>query len=338
MIRVRYSSAACASKTPQIPIYVLHSPFLHDRRNFMLDQLSGICTRDVTWVTCIERATIDLLDWEQRHCLMPCEAITTYFNPEGKAHLANGTVSLALKHKAAYLNIEKRRLTRALVLEDDAVLPPRLWDILAAASVPADAQLFFLGSYGTWSGNSLGTQAIRLGVDARLVNQDLDKNPPLVPVLKRNATTYPSILGGVGYIVYQSGAKFLSRLPVVAPADIGMTFVEQTPHQQPASCDGFSLHVPLPQYGVARWIIWPAKLKGGTHHDAPTVEAEANASMFLKGPLDVHFESASPTSIVNITPAMPTPPRHSHRTQIPHPENQRQPHHAHTEAHPSQRT
>ena len=56
--------------------------------------------------------------------------------------MANGTLSLVLKHRLAAWDMLRRSLPAAILLEDDAKMPtarPTLWDKLSQYTIPSDA-------------------------------------------------------------------------------------------------------------------------------------------------------------------------------------------------------
>ena len=146
-----------ASLVQLLPTYVIHSPRLSSRRRAMLDQLSSVGSMDVTLVTCFEVASVASLTQSQRTCLNPSYANTSFSFSSSHtaghdaaviAMMPNGTLGLALKHRAAAWDAYHRRVAVAMILEDDALLPPtHFWPRLAAFRVPADADVFWLGSY-----------------------------------------------------------------------------------------------------------------------------------------------------------------------------------------------
>ena len=132
----------------KLPIYVAHARHLHRRRQHIAEQLRTIGSTDVTYVLCADASDISALDPAVYHQLHP-QYTRTAWSPAARARLPNGTLSLALKHRLAHVDIWSRGLPRALVIEDDAVLPPTLPDELARyiPIIPDDAALFFVGSY-----------------------------------------------------------------------------------------------------------------------------------------------------------------------------------------------
>ena len=75
---------------------------------------------------------------ESLPCVNPCLQANryvvhdpAYFDRERGWHgMPNGTLSLALKHKLASLDMLARHLPSALIVEDDAMLPVHLWSAL----------------------------------------------------------------------------------------------------------------------------------------------------------------------------------------------------------------
>ena len=140
----RYS--LCTSNCSFYATYVIHSPFLVKRKEAILKLLYAAHTKDVTFVTCIERTDVNKFSHNTRSCLY----VSTP-NPFDKYNtiLANGTISLALKHRLAYLDITQRNLSSALILEDDATFkqPSYFWNVVNSFRIPENADIFYLGSY-----------------------------------------------------------------------------------------------------------------------------------------------------------------------------------------------
>lgn len=268
----------------------------------MLSQLKKICASDVTWVECLDREQVDRLCAEERHCLSPCIA-SRLGGVQFPGLLNNGTLSLSLKHKAAYVDMEVRSLASAVVLEDDAFLPHNLWSLLGVVVIPGDAALYFLGSYSTWHGGTLESQSVvrhpkegqrwvqtlsgQQQDSARKVRQG---TPYSVPTIRRDMYKEPKALGGVGYIVFARGARILAHRPVIAAADIEIAWVKDVPNntnarsqfvasamviENDAGCHEFRVSPPLQQYGPRRWFVYPQRDgfwndsdKGGSHSRA----------------------------------------------------------------------
>ena len=275
---------------PQPAVYVLHAAHLTRRRASIEAQLKRLCAADVTWVLCCskEQYEAELTD-QQRFCIHPCVA-DNFWNPTRKP-IANGTISLAMKHKAAYIDMMDRNLSSALVLEDDAHLQPDIWGHLKSVRLPANATVYYVGSY-TQNDNSFGAGPPH-SRHAMLPGQ----HPTGLSVHERNNSLWPAILGSVGYVIYPPGALVLGERPIIAAADIELsiepdeyridcTFDEKgrpkfsqpgTPGFRECSnrCtvrDGsghsktFKMGSPSPQFGPNRWLVWPDRsLGGGTH-------------------------------------------------------------------------
>ncbi|KOO26761.1 histone h2b [Chrysochromulina tobinii] len=169
------------------------------RHRRMLKLLAAVGAPDLTLVGCANRADVEVLSPADRACVHP-EYVTTHWSAKSASGLSNGTLSLGLKHQLAYLDIVRRRLAAALVLEDDSTIPSDLWARLGAYHVPADAQIFYVGSY---SPNPRG---------GSLVHED--EVPGLEPSVRvrrphaRNGTR-PAILGSNAYVVTLEGARHL---------------------------------------------------------------------------------------------------------------------------------
>jgi hypothetical protein len=206
---------------------------------------------------------------------MPVSEVRTTHWSSSDATLTNGTLSLALKHQLAYLDIIHRALPKALILEDDSVLPPDLWGALDAylRIIPADAHIFYAGSY---SPNPRGGSLRDADVVGRAA-MDVKSRwlaPPTLHVRTPWQTngTRPAIVGSNAYIVTLSGARTLLQ-PVVAETDVQLSLLSPTPlcKRTPRTCfppvglqgcgaivprSGCGITAPPHQYGPTRWLIW----------------------------------------------------------------------------------
>jgi len=281
----------CTAPVSRQPaVYILHAAHLHRRRNFMEGQMSSLCAADVTWVLCCTREQYEAeLNEQQQHCIHPCVAETRW-NPN-RQPIPNGTISLAMKHKAAYIDMVDRKLPSAIVLEDDACVQPNIWEHLNSIRLPANATLYYLGSY-TKNDNAFGSQwgNATKGYDrhTKLPGQ----HPGGLTMHERNETLWPSILGGIGYVIFAPGARVLGERPIITMADVEISsapdlYNPSTPYctlnangrivTKGAVCsnscmarDGsgktFKVGAPRPQFGPNRWLVWPERnLGGGTH-------------------------------------------------------------------------
>ena len=181
-------------------VYIAHARRLHHRRRLIETRLQMIGPRDVTFVLCADSDEVARLSPVQRHCLHPAYARTSWSPAAGR--LSNGTLSLALKHRLAHRDILHRKLSAALVIEDDALLPSDIWTQLARFRIPSDADLFFLGSY---SKNPNPRMTLSASPHVR----------GTAPAVHKRNRTAPFILGTVAYIVFARGAAALQR-PIAA--------------------------------------------------------------------------------------------------------------------------
>ncbi|KAL1527585.1 hypothetical protein AB1Y20_008972 [Prymnesium parvum] len=236
-----------------LPIYVAHSRRLRRRRQALEPRLVAVGAPDVTFVLCADASQVSRLDRDTRRCLHPEYARTRWSSPAGQ--LSNGTLSLALKHRLAHWDIHRRRLPAAVVLEDDAYVPPDLWLQLARFHVPADAHLFFLGSY---SRNT--SPRMTLAAATRASPQPVQDDNTLA-VHRREAGKEPLLLGTVAYIVFARGAAALQQ-PVYAEADVDLSLLAISHHCTRAPCTNTA---PPNQYGPARWLVWPVGGEENTH-------------------------------------------------------------------------
>ena len=180
--------------------------------------------------------------------------------------LSNGTLSLALKHRLAHWDIYRRQLPAALVVEDDALLAPDLWQRLAQYRPPVDADLFFLGSYSQ-------NRNPRMTLSAA---QAVAGSSPAVHC-RAAGDGEPYILGTVAYVVFARGAAALQR-PVVAEADVDLSLLS-TPRPRCASggrrlraapSSECAVAAPPRQCGPSQWLVWPSAAAGeeNTHASA----------------------------------------------------------------------
>lgn len=156
LMRANYTANATSHPSPysHFPVYVMHAPWLHARHAFMERQLQVLGAADVTWVLCSNRNEVDALSPSQRECAYPCVQLGRYYDMNATTGnpiwLTNGTISLALKHKLAAWDMHERGVRHALMLEDDAILPPLLWPSLHyLARVPLHIDIFWMGSYSS---------------------------------------------------------------------------------------------------------------------------------------------------------------------------------------------
>lgn len=258
MVRSDYSAANSSSSAatlqrslllPRFPVYVLHAPWLRGRHAHMRMQLVRLAAADVTWLTCANRDDVNAMSPQQRACAYPCVQLNRYFIKNTTTNtpvaLANGTISLALKHKLACYDMLRRGLTAALILEDDAVLQPDLWAQMARLHIPADADMVWLGSYSRRTNVGTLVDHPRVPLPAATASptpatpatapsdrgskvgdvavRDVDGKPP-IEVHRREAQKFPPILGAVGYVMLASGARLVATEPVTTAADIAISF------------------------------------------------------------------------------------------------------------------
>mmetsp|Transcript_4507 Transcript_4507/g.11911 ORF Transcript_4507/g.11911 Transcript_4507/m.11911 type:complete len:305 (+) Transcript_4507:258-1172(+) len=265
-----------------LPVYLLHDESMAARGHRMIKLLSAAGAPDLTLITCASRQVVDGLNFADRTCLFPEYALTHWSKPV--PGMANGTLSLALKHQLAYRDIGQRRLSAALLLEDDSTVPPTLWVQLAAYTIPADAHVFYVGSY---SSNPRGGSL-----------KDEDVVPGLKPTVRVRSTmgrngTRPAILASSAYVVTLDGAMRLLQ-PVRAETDIQLSLLTPSPlcKRTPPSCypalgtagcgptvGRCALSPPPRQYGPTRWIIWQdPSAHGRGSHNLPRNDKGANVT------------------------------------------------------------
>ena len=285
---------------PQLAVYVLSVPSLTRRMRRMRDRLRAAHASDVTWVLCANRDDVKEFTPTTRACLHP-EYIPHPWARKGDPArpksfaMANGTLSLALKHQLAAWDVVRRRLPSAIVLEDDATVPPDLWRRLADfVSIPKDADIFYLGSYssrpsvGTLNSEPVvvdgGGRAIGIGGGSgrgRAVGGSSSSStaapttasapavtltPPAsrVAIHVRQNGSHPLLIGTNAYIVFAKAASALIK-PVRAEADIWLSLLD-TPTQcrTQRGTAGRATHPelcdrlsapPANQYGPGSWLV-----------------------------------------------------------------------------------
>ena len=249
-----------------LPVYVAHARGLTKRRAHIEAQLRRVGAPDATFVMCGDVGVVNALDPALYGCLHPQYTRTDWSRP-GVTRLPNGTLSLALKHRLAHADALRRGLNAALVLEDDAVLPPNFWTTLSVymAAMPADASLFFIGSYSR-STNPKLTLANHPKVSSSrgtllqlpsAASSDASgvEVPPLHRRLNGTLAPKPHILGTVAYVVLARGARHLGTLPIRAEADVDLSLLTPT-SRCGATSPSCRVGAPPSQYGPSRWLVW----------------------------------------------------------------------------------
>ena len=224
--------------THQLPVYVIHHPLLRLRRQVMEARLAAAATASaVTWVLCANREDVDSLSSASRACLFQF-AVDRVDHKHYETSMSNGTRSLALKHLLVYADVRRQGLPAALVFEDDAGVPPSLWQQFThqSFSIPPDADIFWLG--GGHQNRNLGLQISMHGVNASrycgpaAVLKAISGLPPMkhapkkpggVPLyctFRRDFGQLPHFIGAVAYVITQRGARAWRGWPVRGPADL----------------------------------------------------------------------------------------------------------------------
>ena len=242
---------------PQLAIYVLSVPTLVRRMRRMRERLRALHSIDVTWVHCANRDDVISFSSQTRGCLHPEYVAHPWARRGDPARptayaMANGTLSLALKHQLAVFHMARRKLPAAIVFEDDAMVPADLWRKLAEFRVPNDADIFYLGSYSSRS--HVGS----LNAEPRVPSIS-DAGGDVGPAIhrRRNGSS-PLLIGTNAYVVFARAAAVLLR-PVRAEADIWLSLLD-SPNQcrlqrgtagraaTPQLCDRLTAP-PVNQYG-----------------------------------------------------------------------------------------
>lgn len=220
------------------PVYALVSRNLPQRWSRLQERLGLLGGDDINLVSCADRQDIDALSAAERRCLHPEYVVTKRWGHRALG-LSNGTISLALKHQIAYAEVVRRGLAAALVVEDDAALPIDLWRRVAEYAMPADAAVFYLGSY---SANARGGT---LHAEPTL--------PGTSPAVHRRRNgTDPHIIGTIAYLVFLRGARELLG-PVRVEADLTLSLLGPSrPCGSPCP-----IRAPREQYGPRQWLVAP---------------------------------------------------------------------------------
>jgi hypothetical protein len=230
---------------------------LGERMEILESRLAALGSPSVTFIECANREDVAALSTEERACVHP-----RYFRIDLKGAgtaMSNGTLSLALKHAVAFLDVVHRNLPAAMVLEDDAMVPESLWRSLSGYYVPCDASIFWLSAYR----QNLGVFAMRSSSAAQALPSQQG------PTVYRRLENFSGsgLLSTAGYIIFARGAISMLTHPVYAPADIGLACM--TPQcvggVSPADLE---LGSPRGQYGPATWLFGQNNSAGhgGTHY------------------------------------------------------------------------
>lgn len=200
-----------------LPFYLMHVPWQHERLHLLMATLTSkhVGALDITLVLCANRGDVASLSAVSRACLHPYMA-RTQWTAGANARMADGTLSLAIKHMLAMHDMLGRQLPMAVVVENDASFAKHFNDQLLAMlpHAPLDANMLYLGSYA--APRMFDSEFHRYPYVGR-------DNTSLLRV-RRGST---SILGTLAYVVFESGARRQIR-PVVAPADVLFSF-QQAP-------------------------------------------------------------------------------------------------------------
>lgn len=229
---------AGAATAAAYPVYALVSRNLPERWSRLQARLNLLGGDDIHLITCADRQDVDALSAAERRCLHPEYVVTRRWGHRALG-LSNGTISLALKHQIAYSEVVRRGLPAALVVEDDAAVPPDLWRRVSEYAMPADAAVFYLGSYSANPrGGTLHTEPALPGTSPA--------------VHRRRNGTEPHIIGTLAYLVFQRGAKALLS-PVRVEADLALSLLGPSrPCGSPCP-----IRAPREQYGPRQWLVAP---------------------------------------------------------------------------------
>lgn len=252
-------TAAASLSLPQLAVYVMHHPRLVKRRRDMSSRLEQVSARDVTWVLCANKEDIERLSAPVSACLFQGPGVQA----------SNGSRSIALKHLIAYEDMRRRNLSEALMLEDDAAIPPDLWHRLSArwASRPDDADIFWLG--GGFQGKDLQKHPL---VDASFCDSQFairgrSLRIELECVRRRNMKDHiPRFITSAAYVMTRRGAASMQGWPVRGPSDKVISDVNYLcrPSVHSSVRNQSECHL-LSQYGPHRWFVGTQSNETKTH-------------------------------------------------------------------------
>ena len=283
--RESFGEAGVQPLLPQLAVYVLSVPALAQRARRMTQRLTAARVHDVTWVYCANRDHVAHFDAATRACIHP-EYVQ---HPWSRgAVMANGTLSLAIKHQIAARDIVQRGLPAAIVLEDDAIVPSDLWRRLALLETPRDADVFYLGSYssrahvGTLRAEPAVVAAASVssggGGKAARGGGGSGSGSGGLSIHRRTAGGQPLLLGANAYILFAKAAAALLA-PIVTEADITLTLLDAptqcrtqrgTAGRAPVPERCSHLRTPPPrQFGPSAWLMGQdtQHVEQKTHYD-----------------------------------------------------------------------
>ena len=261
------------SLLPQIPIYVLSVPRLVARRAAMAQRLEAAMAHDVTWVDCANREDVVRFSPALRRCLHP-EYIPHPWSrrpsvlPSGPSTalwaMANGTLSLQLKHQLAIWDSMRRKLPSALVLEDDATVRP-VYGCSWPPTIHFQRTSTSFTSVLTRRRADISTLSSEPLVRTSRGNSSHNGRGAIgsAPVHRRTNGS-PLLVGSNAYIIFAKAMEALLT-PVRAEADVSLSLLDA-----PKQCQvqrgtlGMAPDVklcgrlrapPRHQYGPAYWIV-----------------------------------------------------------------------------------
>ena len=246
----------------KLPVYLLHAPSVTRiayRKQMMIERMRTLQPPDVTVVECLDRVVVNSLTAAERQCLyVPARS---RFSP--LTVMSNGTLSLVMKQKAAYLDIWQRGLDAAIVLEDDAMFlrPQNVWKTLSAHKIPQDAHIFYLGSY--LASDNWGVLRYEWKVNG--TEGAFPVHPHICKTRGRSAEHF----GGVAHIVFARGVLSLLRtIRVAADTSISALSCPGAPLQPIAGPHPCAFCMPLDTraYGPHTWIVVPNGRFGNHSH------------------------------------------------------------------------
>ena len=237
---------------PQLPVYVVHYPPLSGRRKRLRGLLRAAGAREVTWVLCGNRDEIGALPPAIQRCL---GTDLRFGLPTAKyrfgAPLAPGQISTSLKFLLAFRDIRQRDIDAALMLEDDVMVTPRLWNLLGAFALPSDADILWLsGNWRTWTfgiyGGKFGnaSHAPVSGGSRCVVRSQRSLSSPRIgewdgsysdcpreasALYARNPLHAPAFLPSSAFVITRRAVRSLEDVPVRGESDMSLSDARRFP-------------------------------------------------------------------------------------------------------------
>lgn len=184
----------------RLKVYVISLPRCTDRR-LEIDRQLAKARISFTYFDAWDKDLLDFQSLVDDRKLGPAKD----YNRRSRRHMTRGEIACFLSHASIWHSLESSGDT-ALILEDDAVVPPDLLDILAGTqtSIPENADILQLGGYNH----------PRKFAGIPHINKDL---------VRINSSTSP-LWQSHAYILTANGAAILNRdaFPICAAVDVYM--------------------------------------------------------------------------------------------------------------------